>query len=159
MKRSGEITEWGCRWDDQQVSHWYDAIAGSEEALSGKFRDRVCDFFPLEPDPDKPEVVSPGKQDAPGFDAAAVISTEFRHAAERQGSTQIANRLDEPLARYLGALVCIPAEVTGTAGCCVKRLHSQSGPRRMTRRKNHATPTPSCSEPTDVLFFRGLDAP
>ena len=104
LKRSGEIIQWGCQWDDHGDNHGlilYDAIAKGmdETALSGKFPHRVCELL----EPYRTSRTGLSKlEDVVDFDAAKIIPLEFRHAAQRQGSKEAAQQLEIPLENYLG---------------------------------------------------------
>jgi len=102
MKRSGEISQWGAKWDDGAVE-LHDAIfkAMSDQKLSGKFPHRVCQL--LEPYLTARTGIS-RQSDVAGFPAHELIEKEFHHAATRQGSKAIADELREPLANYLNHL-------------------------------------------------------
>jgi hypothetical protein len=99
FKRSGEILEWGCKWESGGLA-LYEAIAKKMDAgdLSAKFPHRVCALL----DPYLTTTSGLGEQqEASGFNAATVIAREFAHAAERQGSKAIARELDPHLQSYL----------------------------------------------------------
>jgi CRISPR-associated protein Cmr2 len=99
MKRSGEISNWGAKWDEGGIA-LYNNIATlmKNEKLSVKFPHRVCQL--LEPYLTKSSNLGQLK-DAPSFIIADVIRKEFRHAAVRQGSESIADELEILLNTYL----------------------------------------------------------
>ncbi len=114
MKRSGEISHWGGKWDDPGkpfheipcgvALHDTIAEAMNHGGLSAKFPHRVCELL-------SPYLVSQstlmeaGKsmQDAITETAIAkeLIRHEFFHAAERQGSKEAADLLRVPFTAYL----------------------------------------------------------
>jgi hypothetical protein len=100
FKRSGEITEWGCRWSSHGLE-LYDAIAKAlgSKAVSAKFPHRVCQLLEpylvgFSPLMEKQKTM----QDALGFDAGGgaeeednahkvgIIEQEFRFAILRQSA-------------------------------------------------------------------------
>lgn len=101
FKRSGEITEWGAKWDSGGLA-LYDAIALALEskALSGKFPHRVCELL----EPYRTQRTGLSKQsDAPDFDAVALIRQEFAHAISRQSATGKAKENEASLLPLLAA--------------------------------------------------------
>lgn len=88
MKRSGEITRWGAKWESGAVA-LYEEIAErlSAEKLSAKFPHRVCQL--LAPYVTRNAEIG-GQEDAPGFDAVAVILAEFAIAVSRQSTKEFA---------------------------------------------------------------------
>jgi len=120
FKRSGEITEWGCKWESGGLA-LYGAIArhleGSE--LSAKFPHRVCAL--LEPYLNSTDALV----DAKDFDATAVIVREFSFAATRQGSSAIVGELSPLLHAYLNALKAAHEEGTEKT-----RKNGKSTPKR-----------------------------
>ena len=101
FKRSGEILEWGCQWSSGGLALYEamtKAMALKPDGLSGKFPHRVCQL--LEPYLTATTGLS-RQQEATGFTASDVITREFSHAAERQGSKDIAQDLALPLQNYL----------------------------------------------------------
>jgi len=88
FKRSGEITEWGCKWDDggfQIFTAMLKAVA--EEGVSGKFPHRVVELlepYLTETSPLAAQCLEP-LQD---FPIAAIVESEFRHALDRQGQNK-----------------------------------------------------------------------
>src|ERR1035437_1273683 len=116
LKRSGEIIQWGCQWDNHGLI-LYDAIAKAmdEMALSGKFPHRVCEL--LEPYCTSKTGLSKLEEVA-DFDAAKIIPLEFRHAAQRQGSKEIARQLEKPLEDYLGHVSGNQEQLVSVIGLC-----------------------------------------
>ena len=117
MKRSGEISQWGAKWDCGGIE-LYDAIANAmgEGDLRSKFPHRVCQL--LAPYVTKQTGLIQ-MNDADGFNAVEVIRREFVHAAERQGSKAIAEALQGPLLDYLGSLGTDPqTQLTAIIGLC-----------------------------------------
>lgn len=104
LKRSGEITEWGSKWDDRGIE-LYQEIAKlmDDKKLSGKFPHRVCQL--LTPYLTKTSGLS-SQQDAITDPATAkeLIIREFAFATDRQGSKAIANHLQATLTTYLDHL-------------------------------------------------------
>ncbi len=117
MKRSGEISQWGAKWDCGGIA-LYEAISQAMNggALSGKFPHRVCQL--LEPYVTKQTGLSQ-MCDAADFNATDVIQREFAHAAERQGSKAVAKDLHDPLKTYLRSLDTAPqTQLTAVIGLC-----------------------------------------
>ncbi len=85
FKRSGEISEWGCRWTSGGIN-LYTHIAEmlGDTSLSVKFPHRVCEL--LEPYLTNTTDLSK-HEDANDFDGAKIISAEFSHAIKRQSKT------------------------------------------------------------------------
>ncbi len=85
MKRSGEIQEWGCKWDSNGVellSALVEAMKGPGQdqpgPLSNKFPQRVCELL-------EPYLSVDSNQEASiSFDAYSVILREMDHALDRQ---------------------------------------------------------------------------
>lgn len=104
FKRSGEITEWGTKWESGGLA-LYEAITQSLDAgtVSAKFPHRVCEL--LEPYLTQQRGIST-HQDAitDATVAKDLIAREFLHAAERQGSKEAALTLAKSLANYLDKL-------------------------------------------------------
>ena len=83
FKRSGEITEWGCKWGGGLAL--YDALfhAIADQSVSSKFPYRVVEL--LKPYLAATSSLAPtALQAAPDFDAVAVIQREFAHVLDRQ---------------------------------------------------------------------------
>jgi len=104
-KRSGEIAEWGCRWQSgglelfTRIAHLLDT-----QKLSAKFPHRVCQL--LEPHVTKKSGLSNLGDAIKDTDTAKeLIGREFAFAAERQGSKAIAMELNEPLNAYLDGIL------------------------------------------------------
>ena len=80
FKGSGEILEWGANWDGGGLD-FHAAIGAALDAgqLSGKFPHRLCELFEPFISRTSKETGQLGGpiQDAPGFDAAQVIRSEF----------------------------------------------------------------------------------
>ncbi len=97
FKRSGEITEWGTKWESGGLA-LYKAIAQALDSgdLSGKFPHRVCQL--LEPYLTTRTGLFKQSDAIPDqATATELIQKEFSHAAERQGSKPVVNRLHELL--------------------------------------------------------------
>lgn len=85
FKRSGEITEWGCQWDDGGLPLYHALFqAITERAVSAKFPHRFVELL-------EPYLTTSGHalsagvlQPAPDFDSIAVIEREFAHVLHRQ---------------------------------------------------------------------------
>lgn len=92
FKRSGEISEWGGRWESGALE-LYEAVSRAleDEKLAGTFPHRVCRLL-------DPYLVNSSTlmkeagalSDATDFDAAAVIRQEFAHAVSRQSADKAA---------------------------------------------------------------------
>lgn len=116
LKRSGETIEWGCQWDSQGLQ-LYQKIAEAlkAESLSRKFPHRVCELLA----PYRTAQTSLSRlTDANNFDAAQIIPLEFHHAAERQGSREIAEQLSQPVLAYLKSVRGNQHQVAAVAGLC-----------------------------------------
>jgi hypothetical protein len=106
FKRSGEIAEWGSRWESGGLE-LYEAIADrlANEELSAKFPHRVCQL--LEPYLITRSGIS-GLVDAGGFEATEIIRREFAFAITRQSTplSTAAHQVDlaEKLETYLTGL-------------------------------------------------------
>ncbi|MCF7786762.1 MAG: type III-B CRISPR-associated protein Cas10/Cmr2 [Prosthecobacter sp.] len=103
MKRSGEISEWGSRWDSGGVE-LYERITSllDTNQLTTKFPYRVCQM--LEPYLIAHSGLSKEAgtlKDVEDFAASDIIHKEFVFAAERQGSMDAAQQLSVPLRSYL----------------------------------------------------------
>lgn len=104
MKRSGEISHWGSKWESLGLE-LYQAIAGELKpgGLSAKFPHRVCQLLT----PYLTQTTDLSKQQDAITDsdiAIDLITREFAHAAERQGSKALADKLEKPLRDYLNNL-------------------------------------------------------
>ncbi|MCX6865136.1 MAG: type III-B CRISPR-associated protein Cas10/Cmr2 [Verrucomicrobia bacterium] len=99
MKRSGEITEWGAKWQSGGLE-LYTAIAQALEcdSVSSKFPHRVCQL--LEPYRHRSDESS-ALQDAADFNAKAIIIQEFSFAVSRKSA---AGRREENAAALLPKL-------------------------------------------------------
>lgn len=116
LKRSGEIIQWGCQWDKHGLI-LYDEIARAmdEMALSGRFPHRVCELL----EPYRTSKTGLSKlADVAEFNAAEIIQLEFRHAALRQGSKEVAQQLEKPLENYLGHLSGTEEQLASVIGLC-----------------------------------------
>jgi CRISPR-associated protein Cas10/Cmr2 subtype III-B len=96
MKRSGEIIEWGCKWDSGGLE-LLETIQGamSAEQLSAKFPHRVVEL--LEPYlTTSTSLVKERESLKPveGFNAGEVILAELAHALERQCPLKGQNKLE-----------------------------------------------------------------
>lgn len=99
FKRSGEITEWGTKWESGGLA-LYEAIARALEtrSLTGKSPHRVCQLL-------EPYLISASGlmrdkktiQDANGFDALEIIRKEFAFAISRQSTAGKQKENDEML--------------------------------------------------------------
>lgn len=85
MKRSGEISHWGAKWDKGGPALYTKiSSAMADRKLSAKFPHRVCQLL----DPYVTIRTGLGGQtDLDGFDAAEVIRREFAHALSRQSES------------------------------------------------------------------------
>jgi CRISPR-associated protein Cas10/Cmr2 subtype III-B len=107
FKRSGEITEWGCRWDSGGLELYKAIAAGMDSGtLSTKFPHRVCQL--LQPYLTRRTALSK-EDDAAGFDASDIIRHEFAFALSRQSASGQERGNDERfrplLDEYLDRLV------------------------------------------------------
>lgn len=83
--------------------------------VSAKFPHRVCQL--IEPYLTSNKGLSK-QQDIADFDAAKIIKLEFNHAAERQGSKQVAQQFETPLENYLGNLGSTQEKLHAVVGLC-----------------------------------------
>ena len=84
LKRSGEIIEWGAKWDSGGIELYGGTLkAMQEEKLSGKFPHRVVEL--LDPYLLRKSDISKSAG-VGGFEAAAVARVEFCHALDRQST-------------------------------------------------------------------------
>ena len=117
IKRSGEIDEWGAKWESGGVA-LYDALAEllRKNRLSQRFPHRVCALLsPYLTGGNSPRP----ENDVPGFDAGEVIRLEFSHAAQRQGGPDVLSALEELLRQYLSRVVGGPqASLRAVIGLC-----------------------------------------
>lgn len=103
MKRSGEISQWGSKWDSGGLD-FYEQISSfmRDGKLSAKFPHRVAQL--LEPYLTVRSGLG-GTVDADGFEAAATVRREFDHAVFRQSGGRIgaeqAEKLGAIFDRYL----------------------------------------------------------
>lgn len=105
MKRSGEISHWGSQWEANGLE-LYQQIAQllADGKLSARFPHRVCQL--LEPYLTRRTDLSKQTDAIDEADKAMeLICKEFAFAAERQGSKDTANALDEPLTAYLSGVL------------------------------------------------------
>ncbi len=95
LKRSGEISKWGGKWDHGPIALYEAIFKAMENGLSRKFPHRVCQLL-------EPYLTGSSKQtDVPNFPLHEVVEKEIAHAAIRQGSREIAATLLVPLRGYL----------------------------------------------------------
>lgn len=86
FKRSGEITEWGAKWDSGGLE-LYEAIAGrlDSEALGNRFPHRICQLLePYRTDASPLMARKKTLRETRDFDAHSVICQEFGFAISRQ---------------------------------------------------------------------------
>jgi|GEM_PF-2540886 len=100
MKRSGEISYWGAKWDSGRIElHEEIAKAMRKNHLSAKFPHRVCQL--LAP-------YQAGTSDAEDFPAEKIITREFETAISRQSTSKITmetrQALHKSLTYYLRSL-------------------------------------------------------
>ena len=100
MKRSGEISHWGAKWDSGGLA-LYREIAKRlvSDEISAKFPHRVCQL--LEPYLTRETSISRQIDAIDAVTARELIASEFAFAATRQGSPAIAGNLAAPLDRYI----------------------------------------------------------
>lgn len=85
FKRSGEITEWGTKWDSGGINLYHALLSALQVgSLSTKFPHRVCQLLT----PYLTATTGLGKgsvQPTADFPTADIITREFQHALDRQG--------------------------------------------------------------------------
>jgi len=116
MKRSGEISLWGCGWE----SGGMDLYAGIEKlltegGLSRRFPHRVCEL--LSPYLNSGKGLSP-LQDADGFDATRVLCIEVGHAIQHQGLPEASLALQPLLNLYLESIQGNQEKLKALIGLC-----------------------------------------
>jgi hypothetical protein len=139
MKRSGEISHWTAQWDKGGPA-LYQAIADSLKpgGLSAKFPHRVCQL--LTPYLTQNAGLSEQQNVIDPTAAKDLIRREFAHAAERQGSKDLAKTLVATLEDYLN---CIQAPTTQ------KLLTSIIGLCTTLAFADRTKPTPAEKQPTE----------
>jgi|CZKV01.1.fsa_nt_gi CRISPR-associated protein Cmr2 len=129
MKRSGEISQWGCQWDSggNKLDKDIDKFSGGIElyrqiekllddgVVSARFPHRVCQL--LEPYRNSNKGLCELK-DVVGFNSLEIIKSEFNHASERQGSKQVVQQLEKPLDDYLKTISGIQKQLNDIIGLC-----------------------------------------
>jgi CRISPR-associated protein Cmr2 len=109
MKRSGEISHWGSRWDSQGLALYLaidEALCSGD--LSSKFPHRFCELL-------SPYLTIRGglsrQSDAitDGDEAKDLIRREFDHAARRQGEKGVSDRLEPILEACLDGILKVRA--------------------------------------------------
>ncbi|MBX3733681.1 MAG: type III-B CRISPR-associated protein Cas10/Cmr2 [Verrucomicrobiae bacterium] len=85
FKRSGEITEWGCKWEDGGLEVYRAMLAAiADESVSGKFPHRVVELLDAYLTDTSPLAAKSFKA-LREFPVVEIVLCEFRHAIERQG--------------------------------------------------------------------------
>ena len=105
MRRSGEVSQWTTQWNSGGLELYQDIYnLMKRKKLSGKFPYRVCQLL-------APYLNHQADDSLKGKDAIldqstaiALITHEFGHATERQGSSDLRRALYVPLERYLRGL-------------------------------------------------------
>jgi hypothetical protein len=120
LKRSGEILEWGCRWDSGGLE-LLDAVqrALATDALSAKFSHRVVEF--LDPYRTQPTGLARMKDDA-SFKGSVeeILQQEMVTALKRQRggnwNESLMKEMSERLSTYLKRLPDPQAKIQGVIG-------------------------------------------
>lgn len=102
FKRSGEIIEWGCKWDDGGLALYHEiAAALRDNKLSAKFPHRVIEL--LEPYLSRKTGIA-NLETTKGFDDKVneILQAEFAIACERQQGPNWKNDLPPQLKSLLG---------------------------------------------------------
>lgn len=103
MKRSGEISHWGAKWDSGgiELSEEISMLMGKGD-LSAKFPHRICELL-------EPYITSQNgfskQSDAPDFDGGQVIRKEFAFAASRQSASKDLEGLIDKSNNYLNKII------------------------------------------------------
>ena len=132
MKRSGEIIEWGTKWDGGLELYRRMALAMEADQLSGKFPHRLAELLEAYVTETTPLVARAKSVHAVAdFPVDDVIRREFAHCLSRQRGPQfprvgadgaaLPEGLDEALSAYLGSLG------PDGAGAAERRLRSLIG--------------------------------
>ena len=88
FKRSGEITEWGCKWDDGGLDIFTAMLtAVANEGVSGRFPHRVVQLLEGYLTETAP-VAAPSFEPLKDFPLVHIVEREFRHALDRQGQNR-----------------------------------------------------------------------
>jgi hypothetical protein len=112
FKRSGEIIEWGCKWDDGGLELYREiASALRNDELSTKFPYRLAEL--LEPyHAQKAPLVGKSLADVCDFPVDDVIEIEFFNSLKRQSGkaapafSKLSERMRPPLKAYVTGLNC-----------------------------------------------------
>jgi len=123
MKRSGEIIEWGCKWDDAGLDAYFQMVkALQDEVVSSKFPHRIAELVDgyQTDDPKKLGGIKP----AEGFESVAgeVLNRDVGVAAERQRgknySPEKIVELQKTLRAYLQTRTQTDQKVGDLIGLC-----------------------------------------
>ncbi len=122
MKRSGEISEWGAKWEFGGLALYQQiAVLLDLGKLTGKFPHRVCQLLTpyLSRQADLADPADPADQ----TDLSAVITREFAFAVSRQSTAALTPKdrddLTTALATYLGNLHTLAqTQLTALIGLC-----------------------------------------
>jgi CRISPR-associated protein Cmr2 len=139
MKRSGEIIEWGAKWQGGLELYHELARALEAEELSAKFPHRLTELLEAYVTDSTPLVAQAKTvQPVAGFPVEPIICREFEHCLDRQRGTrfpkeapqvqELRRRLGEALTVYLGSLPsCDPSHPSGPADATERHLRSVIG--------------------------------
>jgi hypothetical protein len=96
FKRSGEITEWGCRWEQGALPLYREVAALMiDEQLSTKFPHRVCQLL-------EPYLTQSSQPQAANLATMrSIAQAELAHAIERQGNKDLVPELAPLMTTYL----------------------------------------------------------
>jgi len=114
FKRSGEITEWGCKWTDGGLEIFKAILSAvADGSVAGKFPHRLVellDGYLTETSPLAATSLEPLKD----FPVTEIVLREFRHALDRQGQDKQSQ-----------SFTCLAELASSNAGAALPRYLSQ----------------------------------
>ena len=123
MKRSGEITEWGCKWEQLGLEAYFAMLDALQNGVvSAKFPHRIIELVDRY-QTDEPEKLG-GTKSADGFDQVVteVLEREIGTAAERQKGPNYSRAgvgvIQQALKAYLDSIPEAARKVRALIGLC-----------------------------------------